>query len=668
MRLKLLCIGLIVLGQLGSVSAKNEDSLRQVLSAQPLNEWAARADLTTALGDFFAGQYTFDSATACYSRALQLNQKTGAERRIFQAVYDLGYIYYTMYEYSKSLEYYHQCLEIAEKVNDDSLRAVAYDWISLQYLYSGAYGQAITNQLASISIREHRKDSAGLAESFYSMGDILSHQHKLEESNQYFRRCIKLASRFNQEYLLLGAYGTIGAAYIEQNHWDSAFWYNRVALRIAIRNDMDYGIAFANGALGKCYLSNGKLDSALTCYERSLKVARKMQEHGEIANSLLGLGKLAQQKGTTEDALGYYRESLQVGLAYELDDIQEEVYLNIAETYQEAGLHDSAFAYLQTLLGLKDTLFAKRNESMVSTLEARYGILQNEADQQAQLYDKDRQIKKLTFGIIFVGILLLLGFLWVSYSGNQQQRKLNTVLESHNQTMEEQNAKLTNANEDLKQFAYAASHDLKQPLRTIGNFSSLIERKFQPYIDEDTQDYFQFIQRAVRDMSSLLTNLLQYTQLENKTASFEALDMNDVLATVTNNLIQLIQEKNANVMAEYLPQISANREQMIQLFQNLINNALKFNDKAYPEVLISYTKIGNTYRFAIQDNGIGIEDAYTDKIFGLFQRVGDRDVFEGSGMGLAITKRIVRQYQGEIWVESVPEKGSVFYFTIPAIY
>ena len=107
---------------------------------------------------------------------------------------------------------------------------------------------------------------------------------------------------------------------------------------------------------------------------------------------------------------------------------------------------------------------------------------------------------------------------------------------------------------------------------------------------------------------------------------------------------------------------------MIQLFQNLINNALKFNDKAYPEVLISYTKIGNTYRFAIQDNGIGIEDAYTDKIFGLFQRVGDRDVFEGSGMGLAITKRIVRQYQGEIWVESVPEKGSVFYFTIPAIY
>jgi len=665
MRLRLLFTALLITGQVGISQAGVADSLLQLLSGTPHASTEQRAAWASQLGHNYADRYRYDSALALYAQALAGYQQAGNQEMAFDVLFDLGYTHYAMYEYSRALEFYHESLELAESLNDDSLRAVAYDWISLQYLYSGAYGQAITNQLSSIRIREARKDSAGLAESFYSMGDILSHQQKLEESNAYFRRCIRLASRFDQKSLLLGAYGTIGAAFIDQNQWDSAFWYNRVALRIAQRNEMDYGIAFANGALGKCYLAKNKLDSAETCYRRSLEVALKMSEHSEISHSLLGLGLLAQRKGDTEQALANFREGLKVGQAYALTDVEEEAYGHMAETFHLAGMHDSAYAYQLKLIALKDTLFADRSQSMVSTLEARYGILQNEADQQALLFAKDRQIKTLTMLVGGVGALLTLGFLWFSYYNYRNQRSLNAVLENHNQTMEEQNEKLTLANEDLKQFAYAASHDLKQPLRTIGNFSTLIERKFKPYIDEDTEDYFQYIQRAVRDMSSLLTNLLQYTQLENKAESFEALDMNDVLATVTNNLSQLIQERKANVMAEYLPNIMANREHMIQLFQNLINNALKFNDKLYPEVLISYTSSANTYCFSIHDNGIGIDPAYQDKIFGLFQRVGDKEVYEGSGMGLAITKRIVRQYQGDIWVESKPHCGSTFHFTIP---
>lgn len=667
MRLKLLCTGLIIISQFGLVRANPGDSLRTLLHLQVPNDLLRRAELESALGHHFADQYQYDSAVACFDRSIRLCELSGNDRRTFKAVVNLGYTYYTMYAYSKALESYHRSLAIAEELDDDSLRAVAYDWISLQYLYSGAYGQAISNQLASIRIREERRDSAGLAESFYSMGDILNHQKKLDESNAYFRRCIRLASRFNQENLLVGAYGTIGSAYIDQGSWDSAFWYNRVALRIAIRNEMDYGKAFANGALGECYRAKGRLDSARICYERSLHFALPMQEYNEIANSLIGLGSLEQQEGQFDEANRHFREGLQLALEYELHDLEEEAYRNIAETFRLAGMPDSAIAYLNALLDLKNDLFEKQSQSMISTLEARYDILQQEAEQQALLFRKDRQIKKLTLAVAFGGVLFMLGFVWFTYKGTRHQRNLNTMLESHNQLMEEQNLKLSNANEDLRQFAYAASHDLKQPLRTIGNFSSLIERKFKAYSDEDSSDYFLYIQRAVRDMSSLLTNLLQYTELENKTDAFETLDMNDILATVTNNLIQLIQEKNANVMSEYLPELRANREQMIQLFQNLINNALKFNDKPCPEVIISYVRIGSNYRFAIRDNGIGIDQAYCDKIFGLFQRVGDREMYEGSGMGLAITKRIVRQYHGNIWVESAVDRGSTFYFTLPVL-
>jgi signal transduction histidine kinase len=654
-----------MLGQVAATRAGAADSLLQLLEGNPHASAEQRAAWSSRLGHVYADRYQYDSAIALYSQALAGYRDAGNEEMAFDVLFDLGYMHYAMYEYSRALEIYHESLELAESLDNDSLRAVAYDWISLQYLYSGAYGQAITNQLASIGIREARRDSAGLAESFYSMGDILSHQEKLAESNAYFRRCISLASQFDQKSLLLGAYGTIGAAFIDQNQWDSAFWYNRVALRIAQQNQMDYGIAFANGALGKCHLAKGNLDSAEICYRQSLEVALKMSEHSEISQSLLGLGLLAQRKGDTQQALLHFREGLKVGKAYSLTDVEEEAYANMAETFHLAGMHDSAYAYQLKLLALKDTLFADRSKSMVSTLEARYGILQNEANQQALLIAKDRQIKTLTLLVSGVGALLTLGFLWFSYHNYRNQRRLNAVLESHNQTMEKQNEKLTLANEDLKQFAYAASHDLKQPLRTIGNFSTLIERKFKPYIDEDTEDYFQYIQRAVRDMSSLLTNLLQYTQLENKAESFEELDMNDVLATVTNNLGKLIEERKANVMAEYLPRLMANREHMIQLFQNLVNNALKFNDKPYPEVLISYAVKGSSYCFSIRDNGIGIEPAYQERIFGLFQRVGDKEEYEGSGMGLAIAKRIVRQYQGDIWVESKPQCGSTFHFTLP---
>jgi signal transduction histidine kinase len=664
MRYRLFITALMALGQVGYARTAAEDSLRHLLKIQVQAGPLQRAEWNTRLGGLYADVYLFDSATACFERALHLTESSGDEERIYKALSRLGYIHYMAYTYSRALEYYHRSLDLAADLHSDSLRAVSLDWISLQYLYSGAYSQAINYQLESISIREALRDSIGLCESYYSMGDILSHQRRLEESNTYFRRCAELARHFELNGLLMGAYGSIGQNWMQAQNWDSAFFYNRHSLQLAEANDSDYGKAFGNSSLGKCYLETGLLDSAAVRFERALVISRHMSEYNELAVSLLGLGRLAQKRQQMEEARRYLMEGLSVAQEFELNDLVQEGYTVLAETFHEAGMHDSAYAYLLALVALKDTLFEKRSASMVSSLEARYGILQSEAEQQALLLSKDAQIRNLSFAIAGVGILLTLGLLWLSIYKMRHQRRLNSVLEAHSRTVEEQNEKLVQVNEDLKQFAYAASHDLKQPLRTIGNFSSLIERRFQVYIDEDTADYFQYIQRAVRDMSSLLTNLLQYTQLENKADSYEELDMNDILATVTNNLIQLIQERNANVMAEYLPRVYANREHMVQLMQNLINNAIKFNDKPNPEVWVSYRRSGQGFCFSVRDNGIGIDAEYRDRIFGLFQRVGDREQFEGSGMGLAITRRIVRQYQGQIWVDSELEQGSVFHFEL----
>jgi signal transduction histidine kinase len=610
----------------GLMGASRIDSLEGLLERHAPVSGMERAGLERELASAYFEDYRYREALEHYEAALDLTRRHGTAEELFAALTAIGYAHYTAYAYAKALPYYNEALDIAYTMGNDSLRAVAYDWMSLQYLYSDAYGQAIHHQLESIRLREALHDSLGLAESYYSMGDILGHQRKYDESKAYFRRCIRLATHYGQDYLLVGAYGTVGQHFADELNWDSAAWYAGVALRIAEEEDMDYGIAFTNSILGDGHREAGRLDSAAIHYHRALETARRMQDPDQIATALVGLGRLAVLEGRRTEAISRFRQALAV----------------------------------------KDSLHEERAASMVSTLEARYGILQTESEQQAALYAKDRALRRLTVWVTGIITALVLLLAWVFWRHGRKQRQLNAVLEEGHCVIQRQNAQLSQANEDLKQFAYAASHDLKQPLRTIGNFAALLERKFADRIDADAADYFGFIRQATRDMASLLTNLLDYTQLENKADSFEDLDLNDVLHSVQVNLTTLIQDKRANVLAEALPPLRANRQHMVLVFQNLINNGLKFNDKPNPEIRVEVEDLGGRYRFSVTDNGIGIEPSYTDKVFGLFQRVGDRDAFEGSGMGLAIAKRIVRQYQGDIWVESTPSRGSTFHFTVAA--
>ena len=644
----------------GSLQAAERDSLRNRLIELEGAPPAERGQVCYQIGRTYASTYDYDSAITCYQHALELGREGQDLDLIHKALFIIGYTHYATYDYSEALAYFHQALEeVAEVRDDDSLRAVVYDWISLQYLYSGAYGEAIRHQLQSISIREALQDSAGLAESYYSMGDILDHQRKYRESQDYFQKCIRLAERFDQTHLVFGAYGSIGALHIEAERWDSAYWYSRKAHRIAIEEDLEYGIAYTNSSLGECYLHYGQFDSAREAFTTALELARRMGEASEIAYSLAGLGQVTQKTNGRDHALELYSEAVRVSVEFELDDVREDIFEKLVGSYVEWGMYDSAYSYQKQLADLRDTLFQKRNESTVSTLEARYDILQKEAAQKEAILLKDQQIRRMTVWGGIVVLVLIIAIIAMLVNTLRTHQRNNALLEAHNVKISEQNV-------DLKQFAYSTSHDLKQPLRTIGNFSSLIQKRLGDPDDRETGQYFDFINQAVSDMSSLLTNLLSYSQLDDKRRSYEDLCLNEVFHSVTNNLNVLIREKEANILVEELPAVEANREHMMQLFQNLVNNALKFNDKDYPEVMVSFEKQGDQYRFSVKDNGVGIDAAHTERVFGLFERVGDTDRFGGSGMGLAISQRIVKHYRGQIWVESVPGKGSTFHFTLPA--
>jgi PAS domain S-box-containing protein len=226
------------------------------------------------------------------------------------------------------------------------------------------------------------------------------------------------------------------------------------------------------------------------------------------------------------------------------------------------------------------------------------------------------------------------------------------------------NEELLRSNRDLQQFAYVASHDLQEPLRMVSSFTQLLAHRYEDKLDDDAKEFIKFAVDGSKRMYALLNGLLAYSRVQTGGREFSRIRMNDVLDKVIQNLSLKIEEKNAYISVGNLPVLFADESQMIQLVQNLVENSIKFSiDK--PEISISSIAKNGSHIFAVGDKGMGIEPQYYDRIFQIFQRLQLKEKYEGTGIGLAICKRIVERHKGTIWVESEPGRGSTFYFSIP---
>ncbi|HEY3419283.1 MAG TPA: ATP-binding protein [Methanomassiliicoccales archaeon] len=224
---------------------------------------------------------------------------------------------------------------------------------------------------------------------------------------------------------------------------------------------------------------------------------------------------------------------------------------------------------------------------------------------------------------------------------------------------------LASTNAELRQFAYVASHDLQEPLRMVSTYLGLLQRRYERDMADEAQEYIRFaIQGSVR-MRELIKDLLEYSRLETKVRGFYEVDMNNVVTDVLTDLCPSIEMHRARIEVDRLPTIIADDVQMKQLLSNLVGNAIKFHGPRDPVVHISAVNDPSSWTISVKDNGIGINPAYMVKIFDVFQRLHTKEEYEGTGIGLAIAKKIVERHEGKIWVESVEGTGSTFFFTIP---
>jgi signal transduction histidine kinase len=314
----------------------------------------------------------------------------------------------------------------------------------------------------------------------------------------------------------------------------------------------------------------------------------------------------------------------------ELERTYDELEIRIQERTKELT---KANASLKFEIAEREKIEAERGE-LIQVLQTNQEVLKK---QKQELEDSRRAIKNVAEDLIY-----------------------------SKEILEYQNTTLESVNKELDDFTYIVSHDLKEPLRSIDAYSKFLADDYQEKLDQEGKHYLERIRSNAERMKRLIEDLLEISRLKKKGSSIAEVDTGEFIDEAKARLEYLITQKGVEILVkDKLPRIFCDRIRLVEVFLNLISNAIKFNDKPKPVIEIGCQDKGDFYEFYVKDNGMGIKEEYFDKIFEVFQRLGKREDVEGTGAGLTIVKKIVQMHKGKIWLESKPLEGSVFYFTIP---
>ncbi len=534
--------------------------------------------------------------------------------------------------------------------------------LGMLYWYQGDYRQAADYYFRALSIREKLGNPIDLARSYNNVGNVYFHQKKYKQAQEYYQHSLEIRTALKDSIGLIYSFNNLGNVFNAEKEFELALNQYNIAYGIASKVKSPKGKAFVAKHLGDFQMRQQAFVPAYQHFAEGLKLYRSLNHQNGTIECLNGMAKaLVLQKNQLALSIQHSAEAIRLARKYNAKKLQAEAEINLAAAHAERGEYKQAFNLERKSRFLQEELLDETRERAIIETQIQYDVESKESaflKQENELLLKQKQLYQLQMLIVFCFLLTAIIVSTLIYARLRTQASMTEALEQKNQELKQ-------SNEALERFAYVSSHDLKEPLRTIGSFSTLLKRRYHDQLDQEGKEYINYVVNGVSKMYNLLEDLLDYSRLihQNKEVR-EEVDFNTLMESVKGSLDHSIKEKSVEINIPQMPYVRSNASQMEQLFQNLINNAIKFNDKKQPKVSIEYQHLSGEHFFAVKDNGLGIDSQYQDKIFDVFQRLS-RKGYEGTGVGLAICKKIVEQHEGKIWVDSEEGKGSTFCFTIP---
>lgn len=677
--------------------------------AVPSRDSLERAVANKSMWDIFAeaNKHTYtniDLALAYANIALEKARKSGNQKDVFDAQRLIGFIYEDNTMPTKYIAAYEEAARIAETL-PDSFKTTIYNDLAIVHRKNGGYRAAFGYYEKVLAIAEKINDYEMISSAYHGLGTMHREIGIYDKAVSYYLKSFEISVKMQSAKNIIVSHRDIAETYLKARDLDKALIHIEKAYPLAMAqkakypNEQEPYVQLAN--IIKCYgeilFERGDTEGALKKYEEAIAIYRTNDLKVYIARTLMLIADVYFKKQEFSKVTETYKECLQyesqfldadqarlhykIGLLNRKQNRQVEAekeflksleiaqkldYKEVAQltSYQLFLLyfdkHDNqkALIHLNNANALNDSLFSADKTRRTAEMELKFDTEKRENEINT-LRARETRFLLIVSIAAFLMIVLFLAFLV------QMRGRSFSAMKMKNDEIQQQYKRLEESNEILSQFAYVAAHDLKEPLRSIGSYVGLIQMKYAKDLPPDAKEYMQFVNSGVKRMYSLLTDLLDFSQVISQQPGAEVIRPDEVLEDVKANLRNAIESKNAQVLcANDLPSIRMNRLHLLQLFQNLIGNALKFTTST-PVVTIGGKEENGQIILTIQDNGIGISKEYGNKVFVLFQQLNKKDKFEGTGIGLTICKNIVEKYNGKIWFESEENIGTKFYISIP---
>lgn len=601
----------------------------------------------------------FSAAIHAYECLLQKEVETACLIKIY---YKLGKAYTYLSSYRTAKLNFNWALNLLEKENDTNLEAKIYSGIAFAHSKLGNFQEAYDYENKALKIAEQENSNNNITRSYYHLGSYAQSIGNYPEALQNYLRVKELLKDTASNYYatLLGG---IGSVYTKIGDLDKSVDYLERSARLSVQNEWLTLLAYALGNLGEAHAKAGNFEIAVNYIGSAINRKQELGDLTGVVDSKLQLGYLWMDQKRYARAESIFLEAVQE--AEELDAKKKllECFKALKELFSVNGQYEKAFLYLDEYTKLKEIIL---NEDILKLIE-EHNLMNETAEKDAEIRRlKDIQAERyenyrLKLIVAVSCVILLVTLILLGYRINRSLSRKNEALAAFGKQLKQKNT-------ELEHFAHIASHDLKEPLRTITSFTGLLGRNYVRQLDDKAQVYMNFIHKSVEHMRTLLDDLLSYARVDHSAAVAERIGSKKLLERALDNLNAQIEKREADIRikTDAFPELEIVPSQMVQLFQNLIGNALKFSNGERPVVEVDCAPNPNgACLFSVRDNGIGIEPEHQLKIFEMFSRLHHEEAFKGSGIGLATCKKIVDRYGGSIWVESQLGEGATFYFTLP---